>query len=677
MKIKKLVSATICGALLVSAVSISGTISYTNSLMVSAVDDTITINPLNTTSINNGKFQGWGTSLCWYGNRIGYSEKTTEQSAELLYNAETGLGLNIIRYNIGGGDDPTHNHITRTDSKMPGYWTNYDSETGSFEYDFSKDENQRNVLLKSLEECPDMIVEMFSNSPPYFMTNSGCTSGTNSEEKGNLPRENYNAFAKYMATVIKHYKEDLGINVSSVEPMNEPSNGWNIWGYGAKQEGCSFEQGESQSEMLIAMNNALKKFGLTDVDIAGCDETNVSTALNGIKKLSDEALSALNRIDVHTYSSGTLASKMLNDFAYENNKNLWMSESDGGDIAGTDAGEMSAALAFANRISNDFNNLRPSAWIMWQAIGSYCSSTPYEGNNDPATLNQSELDTNGFWGVCYADMDNETVVKTKKYYGFGQYTRFIRPGDTLIASEWQNTVALDKDGKQLKIVVVNTKDTDKTVRYDLSNFKSLGSSVKVVRTSGDMKTGENWAELSPIAINGKSFDAPLKANSITTFVIDNAVPMSESEINDKNNSKPISSQNTKPSSQKTAAKSQSNTKHNPVVNAKTDAKKIMDKAKIKNLTAKSKNKKITVKWKKVSGAKGYEVQIAAKKTFKKPIVDKKSVKKNKITIKNKKLKKGKTYFVRVRAFCTYKNAKGITKRVNCKWNKKTVKVKVK
>ena len=108
------------------------------------------------------------------------------------------------------------------------------------------------------------------------------------------------------------------------------------------------------------------------------------------------------------------------------------------------------------------------------------------------------------------------------------------------------------------------------------------------------------------------------------------------------------------------------------------AEKAMNQAKITKLTVKSKAKKtIVVKWNKVKNAKGYQVQVSTKKTFKKLIINKKSVKKNKITIKNKKLKKGKKYFVRVRAYATYKNSKGITKKAYSSWNKKLRTVKIK
>ncbi len=118
----------------------------------------------------------------------------------------------------------------------------------------------------------------------------------------------------------------------------------------------------------------------------------------------------------------------------------------------------------------------------------------------------------------------------------------------------------------------------------------------------------------------------------------------------------------------TASPTQPTSRQKPITNVK--------KATIKKLNVNSKKKKITVTWKKLKGAKGYQVQVCANKKFKKLIVNKKSIKKNKITIKHKKIKKGKTYYVRVRAFTTYKNAKGVTKKLYSDW-KNSSKVKVK
>ena len=121
---------------------------------------TIVLSPDDTYAINNGVFEGWGTSLCWWANRVGYSDSLAQQCADTFF-GENGLHLNIARFNIGGGDNPSHNHITRTDSNMPGY-TKY--QNGQVTYDWSADANQRNVLQRCIKAAgDDMIVEMFSN----------------------------------------------------------------------------------------------------------------------------------------------------------------------------------------------------------------------------------------------------------------------------------------------------------------------------------------------------------------------------------------------------------------------------------------------------------------------------------------------------------------------------------
>ena len=84
----------------------------------------VQLNPADASPFNNGEFQGWGTALCWWANRLGYSEKLTNAAAEAFFSDE-GLGLDIARYNLGGGDDPTHNHINRSDSKVPGVYSDY------------------------------------------------------------------------------------------------------------------------------------------------------------------------------------------------------------------------------------------------------------------------------------------------------------------------------------------------------------------------------------------------------------------------------------------------------------------------------------------------------------------------------------------------------------------------
>ena len=59
-------------------------------------------------SMANQTFEGWGTSLAWFANSVGGWTNTTNQTnlMNALFSPSSGLGLNYLRYNIGGGNDP-------------------------------------------------------------------------------------------------------------------------------------------------------------------------------------------------------------------------------------------------------------------------------------------------------------------------------------------------------------------------------------------------------------------------------------------------------------------------------------------------------------------------------------------------------------------------------------------
>lgn len=86
---------------------------------------------------------------------------------------------------------------------------------------------------------------------------------------------------------------------------------------------------------------------------------------------------------------------------------------------------------------------------------------------------------------------------------------------------------------------------------------------------------------------------------------------------------------------------------------------------VKSFEAKAAKKKLTLSWKKVTGAAGYQIQISEKKNFKgaKTI----SVSKSEKSYTQKKLKAKKKYYVRVRAYKKYKDASGRTQKACGKW----------
>lgn len=467
---------------------------------------TVTVSPYDVYEINGGKFEGWGTSLCWWANRVGYSDTLAQLAADTFFSPD-GLGLNIARFNIGGGDDPSHTHITRTDSNMPGY-TRYNN--GSVTYDWSADSNQRNVLQRCIKAAgDDMIVEMFSNSPPYYMTNSGCSSGAVTSSENNLRSDKYTDFAEYLAEVTAHYEKDWGIHVQSITPMNEPYTDY--WGaYSNKQEGCHFDQGSSMDKIYQELSKSLKARGLNDIIISANDESVIDTQITSWNKMSDTTRALIGRIDTHTYGGSQRA--QLKETAIKAGRNLWMSEVDGGSTAGTDAGEMGAGLWLADRITLDLNELNSSAWILWQVIDNHISSVGMNGNKDKGMVNTQ----GGYWGLAVADHDNNRIILTKKYYSMGQFSRYIRPGMTMLKCSNNCVAAFDKKNGRLVIVATNDGSYDKQLVFDLSGFSAVGSSASAVRTSNS----ENWKDIGSLPLSGSSLSATLAKQSVTTFIID-------------------------------------------------------------------------------------------------------------------------------------------------------------
>lgn len=475
------------------------------------IDGVVSISPLKASTMNDGIFQGWGTSLCWWANRVGYSDELAQQTADLFF-GDDGLRLNIMRYNIGGGDDPTHNHITRTDSAVPG-WLVWDEEAQDYVYDYDSDKNQLNVLERCVEAAgDDAIVEVFSNSPPYFMTVSGCSSGGFDSNVNNLKDECYEDFAEYLAHVTNYIQNEMGIEVTSVSPMNEPNT--NFWGANSpKQEGCHFDEGESQSRIIELTYEALQQYDLPNVMVVASDETSTELQINEYNAYSDKAKEYLGRINTHTYNPTKIGE--LGQLARDEGFLMWMSEVDGNGIAGTNAGEMGAGLWLGEKIINDINALDPAAWVLWQVIDKHISEEGYNGRQDSGMIDI----TQGFWGTAVADHDNQDVILTQKYYSFGQFTRYIRPGMTIIQCGGDSLAAYNPETKELVVVALNKSDKDRYMNYDLSQMESVGRRVQAIRTSGTIEDGEHWAQLEDFGAYEDGFVAELKANSITTFIV--------------------------------------------------------------------------------------------------------------------------------------------------------------
>ncbi len=429
-------------------------------------------------------FEGWGTSLCWWAVKAGaWSEANRSKLLGAIADPDTGLGYTIFRYNIGGGDQPGHNHLDKGDggANVPGY-----KPTEKGDFDWTADPYQRTIAIELSKRVKSPIFEAFSNSPPWWMTKSGCVSGS-SDGSDNLKEDYFDDFADYLSEVALHFKKEWGITFRTVEPFNEPSAGW--WKSNGGQEGCGFKN--NQTKMIVELGKALQKKGLfPETSVSAADETNIGDALNQFNKYSSEALSYMFQVNTHSYSGGDNRAKLFNA-AFTKDKKVWQSET--GPLH--KSGDENIALWMAGVILADLRDMKASAWVDWQV-------------GDPAEN----------WRSLALNHSKQTFSPNARYYMHAAFSRYIRPGSRIIDSDNGNTLAALTPEGALVLIVRNSGSSDVKYEFDLGEFVKIGTSAKVVR----FELPGSLTKQSDIVVSGKALSMTAKSNTITTMVIDGA-----------------------------------------------------------------------------------------------------------------------------------------------------------
>jgi len=411
-----------------------------------------------------------------------------------------GLGLKLVRYNVGGSGNNTINTDTGSVSmkkspNMPpfktliSFWLDwFNADPSSSSWDWSLDLNQRTMLQKSVSRGVN-FVEFFSNSPPWWMDDNHATAGSDNAGD-NLQNWNYEQFTVYLATVAAQARDKWGIHVTSVEPFNEPIANW--WKFPGSQEGCHFDRA-TQNTVLPLLRAELDKLGLSETGVAASDENSIDEALTTWNSLGNK--NAVARVNVHGYSGlspyrGPNRGPLYRAVSSAK-KDLWMSEYGESDGSG---------ISMAVSISLDFSDLHPTGWVYWQAFDS------------------------GGWGLIQSNPgDNWVGTANVKYFVFAQYTRHVRSGMEIVDSGDKSTVAAyDKNGKKLVLVTVNDSGNSVAITYDLSQFSTVPPSSTVIpRWKTDTSSsGDLYKKYSDTILQqNKSFKVTFPPHCVQTFEV--------------------------------------------------------------------------------------------------------------------------------------------------------------
>lgn len=488
----------------------------------SAPDVTITVDP----SYANPDFEGWGTSLIWFANATGdYPDEVREALYELVFGQE-GLRLNIARYNVGGGNAPDVTDYLRAGGAVEGWWQAPEGTTRADKdwwdpnnpehWNEDADATQRWWVERIKGDITHW--EAFSNSPPWFQTVSGYTSGGFNSSAEQIRAESVEDFAAYMLGVVERLEDAHGISVDTIDPLNEPNT--NYWGttlvdgepVGGRQEGAHVGPAR-QAEILDALAAGLASADTsTDAVISAMDETNPGTFATNWRAYDEQTRAAVSQLNVHTY--GTNGRTSVRDIAKIENKPLWMSEVGGNWGVGQDFVSMDPGLGLAQHVVDDLRLLEPDAWVFWQ---------PVEDFDNMAPGGESELGMN--WGsiqLPFDCTDTDTletcsIHTNSKYDTVRNFTHYIEPGSTLVATDDADTVAaVNASGEGASVVHVNPSAAERTVRLDLTGFADVaGATVTPVVTteSSPLVAGE------PVAVVDGVADLLVPARSVVTFEV--------------------------------------------------------------------------------------------------------------------------------------------------------------
>lgn len=556
MKSARLLSMTCAVAL--AAGGVAATTVAPAAPAAAATTSTVRITPNPATAAD--PFEGWGTSLVWFANATGNYPADVRQKLFDAVFGEEGLNLNIARYNIGGGNASDVPAYLRPGGAVPGFW-NPDLQASDAQgaitsdyadrnrykaawnpddpnaYDFDADSAQRWWI----DALKDKVThwEAFSNSPPYFLTQSGYVSGgINNATSEQLAPADMDKFAGYLVNVVDELEKAHGIQFDTIDPFNEPNtNYWQTqipngaaWPTGGRQEGAHIGP-QAQDAMVKALAARLAQPSTTtDAVISAMDETNPGIFASNWNTWSAQSKSLVDQLNVHTY--GTSGRQVVRDIAKAADKPLWMSEVEGNWTAGGfTTNDINNGIGMAEHIVGDLRELEPSAWVFWQPVEDLYNMQKVENLN---------------WGSVYIDFDCNAegkslrriadgeadpsckVLTNEKYNTVRNFTHYIHPGDRLMSTDnAQSTAAVDADGQGATIVHVNSDASEKTVQIDLSDFGTIapGATVTPVVTTQstvDEPTVNALKEGAKVAVDSTTRTATLTvpAKSVTTFVID-------------------------------------------------------------------------------------------------------------------------------------------------------------
>lgn len=462
---------------------------------------------------------------------------TGRELLDLIFSHDKGIGLNIVRTNLGDGG------IVNATTKAE--WGNrfYDGPTDTiwpeknegFVWDqpdwASRKAHFDEAQVWIMKEAMSYGVKTFyadAWSPPYWMKTNSSVLGQNGAK---LKTDSYQDYADYLVQYAIGYKREFGIPITHIGPANESEAAH------ASYSGFVITAAEYKDFIQNYLGPTLQKaiddgkfaeLGMEPPLIVAPEGTNLNASVNlGRPMLEDPASSTyIDVFSTHLYGTSSFNNGPLTSTgttgAYPDflrKFKLWQTEFMTQNTANSSAA--ANTQLYANQTITDgvkWANLLTNMFTSDPGFNSFLWWWPI-GNNGADGSDLIRLATTG------SPQGNGSTVTGlyrtfKRLYTFGNFSRFINPGDiridaTRVPVEGMNISAYKNPANnEFSIIAVNSGVSNQVVNFKLDHFPAGTASIVGYRTSAS----ENQKLIEPVAITDGNFEVNIPANSVITFV---------------------------------------------------------------------------------------------------------------------------------------------------------------
>jgi len=318
------------------------------------------------------------------------------------------------------------------------------------------------------------VTEIFATAwtPPAEWKSNGATDNADGDY---LLPEYYDEYANFLRDYVIYMRDSQQVNITSLSPANEPD-------YKVSYDGCTWSGEQLRDFLKNNLGPTFAAAGLTTKLVIGESFNNNNNYI--LPSVNDAAARAYLDIGAtHFYGGGPTACPEL----AANGKEYWQTEKSSFE---TYDGTMTHGLVTARWLHTGFVTGNYNAFFYWW-LG---SDQTNEG------------------------LMSETLGIPKRYYTFGNFSKFIRPGyyriDATQAPTSNINVSAYKNptNTQHVIVAINNGTSQVSQKFNLTGI-TAGVFTPYITSST-----QNLVKLADVVVSGGSFTYNLPAQSVISFV---------------------------------------------------------------------------------------------------------------------------------------------------------------